>query len=440
MRTPTSISTGNRGGGVAVLATLVLLYVFVSLTPFRDLSDAVPALSADVQSNIVNQLISVLVFAAVMTFGLRREVRPLLARPLLLIAALICWIAVATILGPAGFGGMRRVILSAMVIGIAGALLLMPRDEHQLAGILAFSASAVLGLCYFGVAFLPNLAIHQASDSLEPMLAGDWRGVFSHKNDAGPAMVLLAFVGLFVARVRARAIGWAIFVFAAIFVFQSGGKTAMLLLPATLVVAWLIERGNLFWRTVVVLAVVGGYSGLTIGSTLSPAVAGFVSSLGIDATFTGRTDIWNVAIDGIRAHPLLGYGYGGFWGTEGLVFGFREDTSWAATAPAAHNSYIDMLLMGGVVGLLLSLVWLVALPLRDLSKAIARNGVTPLMRFYIRTWVFGLIAAGMESVILSVASAVWFMLLVAVFGLRLEARAYRREAAAVLPAGALPAT
>ena len=37
------------------------------------------------------------------------------------------------------------------------------------------------------------------------------------------------------------------------------------------------------------------------------------ADVGKDATLTGRTDLWNVAITMIARRPWLGYGYGGFW-------------------------------------------------------------------------------------------------------------------------------
>ncbi len=440
MRTPATTEMKPLGDGGAWLATLVLLYIFITLTPFRDLYASSPTLNAELQSNTLNQIVSIAIFAAMMALGLRKDLRPILLRPLPIIGLLVAWVMVSTMIGPAGATGARRVVMAAMLIGMASVFLLLPRDERQLAGILAVAASVVLALCYLGVIFLPRLSIHQADDYLEPALAGNWRGIFDHKNAAAPSMVLLSFMGLYVAKTRNRILGWTIFAAAAFFVYQSGGKTAMVLLPATLVLVWLIERGNLFWRAMIVLGVVAGYSAMTVGSTILPGIGSFLTALGVDATFTGRTDIWTVAIEGVKARPLFGYGHGGFWGTEGLVFGFREQESWAVTAPTAHNSWLDMLLMGGVVGLVLTLIWIVLLPLRDMSRAIARKGATPLIRLYTRIWMFCLILAGMESVILSTNGQGWFLMMVAVFGLRLEARAYRRETAdAPVAAGAVPA-
>lgn len=426
------------GDAAAWLAVAIWLYVWVSLTPFRDLSVAPQTLTADLHSNTLNQIAAIVVFAATMTFGLRADVRPLLLRPLGLILIVFAWLALTTMLGQAGIGGARRLVLMMMMTAVASAFLLLPRDEKQLSGIFALCALVVLGLCYFGVAALPGLSIHQATDPLEPLLAGDWRGLFNHKNDAALSMALLVFVGLYVARVRSRALGWTVALLALIFVFKSGGKTAIALVPATLLFAFFIERGNLFWRALVMLFVVGGTSVLTLGATVVPALAGLGDALGIDTTFTGRSDVWAIAFDGIRAQPVFGYGYGGFWGTEDLVYGFREETSWAVTAPSAHNTYVEILLMGGVVALALVLIWVVLLPLRDLSRAVARRGPTPLLRLYTRLWVFCLVYAGMESIFLTPNGIAWFMALVAIFGLRLEARAHRRIGQPALAAAAGP--
>lgn len=419
--------------GAAWLAALFFLYLWITLAPFPDLSQANVALSSDVQSNTLNQILFLAFFAGMMALGLRKDLRPLLLRPFVLIALLIAWVTLATFMGPAGFVGVRRLALATLLICTASVFLLLPRDERQLGTIFTVCASIVLALCYFGVIFLPQRSIHQASDYLEPMLEGDWRGLFDHKNNAAPSMVVLTFIGLYVMRARSRVWGLVIAVLAAFFVFKSGGKTSIVLMPATLVLAWLVERGNLFWRSVIVVGAVGAYTALTVGSVLYPQLTGVVAALGVDTTFTGRTDIWDLAISGIQSNPILGYGYSGFWGTEGVVFGFREDATWAVQAVTAHNSYVDMILVGGFVGLALLLVWVVLLPLRDLSRSIQRNGPTPLTRLFTRIWLYSLIAAGMETMFMSTNGAGWFCMLIAIFGLRLESQAHRR---AVQPASA----
>lgn len=421
----------NRSVAAGALSVLCFLYVWVSLTPFRTLTESPTIVTGDAQSNPLNQAVVLVLFGGMIIYALSQDGRQLFLRPRGLLFVLIGWLFLVTMAGDGGATGVRRLLLACLLMGAASAFLLLPRDERHLARILIGCALTVLGLCYAGVVLVPDRSIHQAYDFVEPALAGDWRGLFDHKNNAASSMALLLFIGLYVRSQGYAFAGWAIAVLAGVFLVQSGGKTAMLVLPVTLVLTWMVERGNLFWRAVVVVGVVAGYMALTVGSTIWPGLGQFVGMLGVDATFTGRTDIWELAIDGIRSSPIIGHGYEGFWGNSNLIFGFREESTWAVVAPTAHNSYVEMVLMGGGVGLVLMLVWIMFLPLRDLSRAIDRNGPTPLIRLYVRMWIFGLTLAGMESLFMYPRGTLWFSMMLAVFGLRLEALADRRLPSAV---------
>ena len=41
-----------------------------------------------------------------------------------------------------------------------------------------------------------------------------------------------------------------------------------------------------------------------------------LSSIGKDATLTGRVDLWPAVLDKIWQRPWLGYGFSEFWGTD----------------------------------------------------------------------------------------------------------------------------
>ena len=126
-------------------------------------------------------------------------------------------------------------------------------------------------LClFFGVAFLPHLSIHQASDVAEPELAGDWRGFFTHKNGAGAGMVLLIFIGLFVYRAWNRFVGIAIAGAAAVFLYFTHSKSPTNLLPVVLLLSYVVPRVR---GVVPMLALVVGVplliDLLTVGSVMS---------------------------------------------------------------------------------------------------------------------------------------------------------------------------
>jgi O-antigen ligase len=73
--------------------------------------------------------------------------------------------------------------------------------------------------------------------------------------------------------------------------------------------------------------------------------------LGKDATLSGRTQIWEGAVQAIAKHPLLGYGFSAFWlGLKGESANIVLATRWLA--PAAHNGFLDLCLQLGLAGLL----------------------------------------------------------------------------------------
>ena len=121
-----------------------------------------------------------------------------------------------------------------MVVFMAAVMLLLPRNLRHFADLVAIATVAVLALCYVGLLLAPQLAIHQATDFLEPEHAGSWRGAFPHKNQAGAMMAVFVFVGLFVARMRSLAAGVAIVAAAVIFLVMTRSKTPIGLLPLTL--------------------------------------------------------------------------------------------------------------------------------------------------------------------------------------------------------------
>jgi len=65
-------------------------------------------------------------------------------------------------------------------------------------------------------------------------------------------------------------------------------------------------------------------------------------------TLTGRTYVWSECIREVSKHPLIGYGYGGFWSPDRL-YAFIESQGLAS----AHSGYLEVVLDLGLVGLLI---------------------------------------------------------------------------------------
>lgn len=413
----------RTGGGLAALLFLAAFaFYWISTKPFVDLTLASVVDPSAGNSSLLNQLAAVVLFLALLAFGLGSEMRRFIAQPRALLVAIFIWFLLVSALSAHPDLALKKVMLAMMICLGTSVVLLLPRSERTFARLLGIGILLVLVLSYYGVVALPQLAIHQANEPLEPMNAGFWRGAFAHKNSAASAMVLAVFIGLFVMRAWSRLAGTMIVLAAAYFLFKTGGKTSMAVLPLILVVAYVFEKLPKL-RTLIVFGSVGMFNLFAVGAALSEPLRNLVASFGVDPTFTNRTDIWRIALQAIADRPLTGYGFQSFWQTDELVYSGGNIESWAVAAANGHNGYIDMWLTTGLPGLVMTLVWLLVLPLRDVHAAERAGNDPALTRLFVRIWLFSILTACLESTFFEGGGAMWFTLLIAIFGLRMQARA-----------------
>lgn len=414
------VATGSYG--TALLLGAAFLYYLISVEPFVDLTAIATLDPATERSNALNQVVFLTLTAGLWVAASRSAARTLIARPRTLILLIALWFLGVSAISAHPDLALKRTVLAGLTLINASIVLILPRTEAQFVRVLAACCLVTLLVAYLGVAFLPRLAIHQASEIREPMNAGFWRGQFPHKNTAAGAMVLLSFFGLYVGAAGLPLRGAAIVVLAVVFLLQTGGKTSTAALPAILVAAWVFERV----RPLRIPLVVGGiliFNVLAIGSSVSNAIRDFVTALGIDPTFTNRTDIWRIAATAISEHPIVGYGFQLFWQTEETVHSRGGGAGWAVAAFNGHNAYLDTALTTGIPGLILTVTFLVLLPLRDVARADASGNSVQLTRLLVRIWLYGTFTACVESVFFQSGNLMWFAFLVAVFGLRFQGRA-----------------
>lgn len=433
MTQPTAQNSSLANLAASLLFLAIFSFYWISITPFVDLTGAAAVDPSAGNSNSLNQLIALALFGSALLFLFVRGRGISVLGPIWLLALVLGWCVLTSLVADHPDLAIKRTILIVIVAVNAAVLLLLPRSKEEFARLLGWGVLLVLALCYYGVYFLPTLSIHQASELREPMNAGLWRGIFPHKNSAAAAMVLCVFVGLFIASVRSRLIGFAIVALAAFFLSNTGGKTSILVLPAILVLAWVIERFP--WSRVPI--VVGGliaFIVLAVGSALFEPLSELVESLGVDPTFTNRTDIWRFALTAIAERPLTGYGLQSFWQTEGLVYSGNTIETWAAAAYNGHNGYIDTLITMGIPGLALTVLWAVIMPIRDIGLAQKAGNDPRMTRLFIRIWLYVVFLGCIESVFHGGGGATWFSLLFALFGLRLQGSAYLVRAGQAAPA------
>jgi O-antigen ligase len=389
---------------------------------FSDLSDRT-LLAAAEDGSLVTQLLflglGLAMAGALWRLGLER-LRPLASWPLL---ALATWLAITIFTSVEPLLSVRRAILLVIAAMLSAGILVVARSARQFALTLAAAALVILIPSFLGVALVPHLAVHSPFDvQADPSHAGLWRGIFPFKNEAGAVMVILIFVGFYVAASASRLYGWLLVLLAAAFLIGTNSKTALATLPVVFVVTTLcrVFRGG-FLRTLLLLGPVAGFALVSIGSVFLPPVKDLLDAVLSDASFTGRSEIWEFAVENILLRPLQGWGYGAFWMTERTMYATGDIQTWVNTARHGHNAYIDAALMLGMPGLALVLLAYLIAPVRDLQRITAGQGIDPATMLFLRLWFFAVISASFESVLLNGNNATCCMMMMAVFGLRLRA-------------------
>ncbi|TXN36369.1 O-antigen ligase family protein [Methylobacterium sp. WL30] len=405
----------------------VVLVLLTNHLWFSDLANRSLLSDPETGSLFTQALFVILGTAMLMVLGRLgfARLRPLASWPLLLLGG---WLGITTLLSTDPMLSIRRIVLFGIVALLAAGVLVVARNGRQFATALALAAGIVLAASYLGVALVPNLTIHSAFDVTgEYNHIGLWRGIFTHKNEAGSAMSMIAVCGLYVAAVMHRGLGWTITAGALVFMVFAGSKTPLAVLPLVLLVSVLCSR--LRGGTMRGLLLVGPVALLivaTIGSVLLPPIRTVLDAIIPDATFTARNEIWAFAIEHVVVHPIRGWGYGAFWLTDRTVYGGGADpgSDWVQTATQAHNSFLDAALIMGLPGALLLLNALVVAPIRDLQRASAGRPLDAQTLFFLRIWMLAVISASFENVLLNANTVLCGMTMLAVFGLRLRT-AYR---------------
>ena len=398
----------------------VFLQVWLTASPFPDLSD--PKLLEPVgDGNLTGQLLEIFVTASLVAFLYfhRLGVAFKALTPILIITLL--WFACSTIFSLHPALAARRLILAALTIFKATTFLLLPVNRSHFVRLLAVGTVIILTLCYFGVIFLPERSIHQLTDVAEPDLQGNWRGFFTHKNGAGAGMVLLIFFGIYIIRSSAPILGTLIVTLASVFLKFTESKSPITLLPLVLVFSLILPRlrnpaAKIF--AAICMPVIIGV--MTVGSVEFDFVHRVVGQLLSDPSFTGRDVIWRFALDHVAERPIIGFGYQAFWGTSELLNNWTYLKSWGYRASDAHNGFLNIAVMTGVVGLVISMIWIFGQPLFDQMRAPSSKLDPALNTLFLQIWLFALYISGFESEVFSGGSIAWFMMVVSIIGFRFQ--------------------
>ena len=399
----------------------VVLLAWISMRPFTDLSDMEIG-----EVGTGNELPTYVLYAALavltVALAMRENIRGLATLLTPSFLWFIGWLCFTILLSFDRSTSIRRFSLTICVIAVTAALPLLAKSQDEILRWMSIAALVLLTTCYLGLLLVPDLSIHLASDPLEPGLAGNWRGSFSHKNGAAAIMVMIVFYAIAFVRAGRWISGFLVIGLATLFLFHAGGKSSMALCLVVLTVTSLTSVVRSFaGRVFLLLTPLLLLNMIGVGSVMSDSLGAIAKMLPLDSSFTGRTDIWGFALQSLQPKLLTGYGFAAFWGSTAIQ-GLPEGKEWAAFASHSHNGYLDTALGMGLPGLVLLIVALVIKPLRDFQRAEEGGNAGPLAMAFLQVWLFGIYLSSMESYFLDRADTIWVTLLLAVFGLHYLSR------------------
>ncbi|MBW3098601.1 O-antigen ligase family protein [Pseudohoeflea coraliihabitans] len=399
-----------------------LALILISLRPFVAIS-----MSGDISSDgdplkqVGFMAAGAISLAGLLTLASPRVLRSLFSPSLLALAAVIGF---SVLRAPDMMETARSLGLTVIGMMITFTVVALPRGERDLRLVLASVSLLVLAISYAGVALLPHLAVH-GYDAYEPQHAGLWRGLFSHKNIAGPVISVIAIFGIYLFRSGLRLIGAITFIAAYYFVIQTGSKTTSGFLPLAV---FIVAMGTLTGRAWVAIALhLIAFTGalvLTLGSAFNARIFALAHSVLGDGTFTGRTSLWEFNLSMIPQRLWFGYGYDDFWLTS-TVRGL-DKPFWAAWdyrfIVHGHQNYLDAINNLGVIGGGIVIFVLFITPLYNYAKARRIAGNQKLADMFATIIIFLSLMGLLETFFLRRIDPIWAMQSLAIFGLHLAAR------------------
>lgn len=264
----------------------------------------------------------------------------------------------------------------------------------------------------FVIFVLPTYGTHQFGE-----YAGLWRGVFSSKNELGATMAMAIILLLICPSDgnRERILQRFLIAFCLFLLFMSESRAAWVSLLAVGLIALPLRRmGGRGTKTVIQASVFAVIVVLSLGVATKYAEP-LLELMGKDPTLTGRTGVWEVAIQRAMERPLLGYGYRAYWTPENKLR-LKPTEDWSDGIGHAHNTYIDLMVELGLLGIVSFTLLLGILLYRIIHRMMTNNDFICI--WAISSVIFILVRGMAEVTILQHADINWiyFIYFFALFG------------------------
>ncbi|MGM0585851.1 MAG: O-antigen ligase family protein [Pseudomonadota bacterium] len=254
----------------------------------------------------------------------------------------LAWFAASCLWSPApadaAFGYVQFLLL--LGFGLAAGVRLGPEGVVRAvarAALLALAASLAMAL------LSPPHAFGQQVNT------GALRGVYGEKTHLATILAYGFVAAAFDAAGRRGPRPWLApaALLAGILAARSSIALVQVAMAAGLALAWASFARARYAGPATLCAALAGLAALL---AVLPAA---LSALGEDATLNGRLPLWAALWPHAEARPLVGHGFGGFWG-EPEAEALRAAMGW--NARGSHHGWLQALLAGGAVGLALWLM------------------------------------------------------------------------------------
>jgi len=341
-----------------MLCTLTVLMIVPEGFNYEQLSTAAAPQSGSPLSRmlwlaLLGGAVLVLLWRASFAWLLLRFVNPFLLVFTLLAVASIAWSIEPAVTA-------RRLVRLLTILLVCWACVLAGWHRQRFQDVMRpLLTGVLLASILFGIVN-PELAIHQETSA---ELVGAWRGIANHKNTLGAlasiGLILWFHAGL-VKEVPLWPALWGCAT-AVTCLLLSRSSTALMATVFVILFLLLLLRGPIglrrympFFTTLFVLGLLlYAIAVLRLLPGADLLLKPIVMLTGKDMSFTGRSEIWDLIVENIKLHPLLGSGYGAYWtgprwGTPSYVF---EERLYFYPG-SAHNGYLEICNDLGALGLL----------------------------------------------------------------------------------------
>jgi exopolysaccharide production protein ExoQ len=242
---------------------------------------------------------------------------------------------------------LRRIVglICTMALGF---LLGMRFEMKALLRLVVLALGVTIPLSFIAAICFPSYGIMHRMDAV------GWRGVYNHKNPLGISMGvdLIAMACLLWESRQNRLMYQILLLPAAVLLLLSRSMTAIIVTAITLCLGTYL-RLRLHRAHKVAVYAMGLLAGFAATIFLQGRLDSIFALIGRDSSLTGRIPLWQYSAAAVLERPIFGAGYDAFWPGKGGDY-IRDLVRWPA--PHAHNSFLELALNVGLVGLVIFLV------------------------------------------------------------------------------------